>query len=163
MHTHMGTFTLWFCICGIAPKSARQNAVFFAVNDGSSPCVYCVFYWKGPVVNIKPLWRQQSLFLIFNFTLLHTSSSAMLLRQLGQVRTQSGKLDAASIPTRPTIAGTQLNVNQKWQFCLIQSVTFAWIESCFLPWNKVCRASDKSLFWFNFVTLCRLRLEVPFF
>ena len=63
---------------------------------------------------------QQSLFLIFSFTLYHTSSSAMCLRPLGQGRMETGKRCATSIPMCQTIAGTQLNGNQKRLFCLIQ-------------------------------------------
>ena len=75
--------------------------------------------WQARPVSSKTQ-GQQSLFLIFSFTLYHTSSSAMCLRPLGQGKMETGKRCATSIPMCQTIAGTQLNGNQKRLFRLIQ-------------------------------------------
>ena len=79
----------------------------------------CSQRWQARPVSSKTQ-GQQSLFLIFSFTLYHTSSSAMCLRPLGQGKMETGKRCATSIPMCQTIAGTQLNGNQKRLFRLIQ-------------------------------------------
>jgi len=82
---------------------------------------------------------QQSLFLIFSFTLYHTSSSAMCLRPLGQGRMETGKRCATSIPMCQTNHCRDPTEREPETTVLSDSVSFAGIQSYSPPWNEAWR------------------------